>query len=662
MRDDRRVQWGTTRRRELLLGTFAAAGSALLPRRPAAAAEGPGWDDGWTTTGAANLRRAGGAMLLEAATDVFPSDPQPVAFALDRRFADGTVRAVIAAAGAGAGVVVRRRAHDRYLAAMYDAERHLLVLVRRTGLARVELARAVVLPLIFPIVLELRAAGAQLRATLTDAIGVTATVSARDDRPAAGDPGVLATARTLLPSAGPSLFPALGNLRALPYGTQEGQAVLATPAGQALIRAIAERSTVAFQRIDIDAAVREPTVASVVAATTGAPVAGGARLHVATDARSRVTIELSTTPGFEHPRVIKAGFTGAFDAVTVAATGLPPGRRVYWRARVRRRRVTTTGPARSFRVLPATGERRRVRLAIGSCAQQFGRCFDEIAAREPDAFVWQGDLNYADTMGPLAQTQSGYAGIWREFLANPRMAPILERACFVAQRDDHDYGVQDANASNLVPWGLGPWDALMNDRTYLRFGAGLVAVWVLDQRRFKSDPAAPDTLAKTLLGATQREWLLRTTARSRAPFKLICSPCTLQPDGQGNARDGSWADGYAAERDLVLDHVARRVGGRTLFLSGDTHFTMVYERDGVFEARPCPLGIPVPHDITLSRPTAARDLRVVPGVVYADDTISHVAFVDVHAEGAKAVLELALVREDGRTAYRKRFAEPLRGA
>ena len=47
----------------------------------------------------------------------------------------------------------------------------------------------------------------------------------------AGDPGVLATARTLFPSAGPPVLPALGNLHLLPYGVQEGEAVMQTAAG-----------------------------------------------------------------------------------------------------------------------------------------------------------------------------------------------------------------------------------------------------------------------------------------------------------------------------------------------------------------------------------------------------------------------------------------------
>jgi hypothetical protein len=645
----------------------AAAGRGTRARLDfPGAPDGEGWGSGWTTTGVANLRRASGEGLLEAGTDVFPSDPHPVAFAIDRRILDGRIRAVIARAGAGAGVVLRRSGPDHYYAALYDAERHLLLIVRRTGVAWEELAEAAALPLAFPVTLELRVAQTfptLLDANLRDAGGMRVHVTARDGEPAlqaAGDPGVLATARTLYPSAGPPVLPALGNLHLLPYGVQEGEAVMNTPLGQAVLDAIRERSTVAFHQIEIASSARpRPTRASIVAATSGAPTAGGARLHVATDVPARLAIELSKTPGFDRARLVKRVLTGAFDASTIQVAGLRAGERVYWRARTRRGRRTQLGPVRSFRVLTRPGDPGSVRLAVGSCAIQFGGCFDEIAARDPDVFIWQGDLNYPDTMGPLAQTTSGYAGIWREFLANPRMAPILHHTCFVAQRDDHDYGVQDANSTNLEPWGLAPWDALMDDRPYRRFSAGLMDVWVLDQRQFKTDPTAPDSPEKTLLGVEQRDWLLRTTARSRAPFKLICSPTTLFPEGQGNARDGGWANGYVGERELILDHIAQHVPGRTLFISGDTHFSMVYDHDGHFEARPCPLGIPTPHDITISRPTAARDLRSIAGVTYADDTKSHFAFMEIRGLADTAVLELGLVREDGEVPYRRRFTQPI---
>jgi phosphodiesterase/alkaline phosphatase D-like protein len=302
-------------------------------------------------------------------------------------------------------------------------------------------------------------------------------------------------------------------------------------------------------------------------------------------------------------------------------------------------------------VLPRPGSAARATVAIGACASQFGPAFDQLLARRPDVFVWQGDLNYPDTVGPLAQTMSGYEGIWRDFLANPKLAPLFESALFAPQRDDHDYGVQDANSTNIVPWGLAPWEALMQPQLYYRFPAGQAEFWVLDQRRFKTDPDAPDTLDKTLLGRDQREWFMRTLAASQAAFKVVCSPCTLAGVGS-NGRDGSWAKGFEKERDLILGHIKANVSGRTLFVTGDTHWTMVYDHDGLFEARPCPLGIPTPNDITLTSPTAADDARKEPGVLYADQQYSHFAMVAVGG----GTLDLTLMREDGAEVFKRSFA------
>ncbi|MEA2496895.1 MAG: PhoD-like phosphatase, partial [Thermoleophilaceae bacterium] len=149
---------------------------------------------------------------------------------------------------------------------------------------------------------------------------------------------------------------------------------------------------------------------------------------------------------------------------------------------------------------------------------------------------------------------------------------------------------------------------------------------------------------------------LRTLAASKAPFKVICSPCTVAGVG-GNDRDGDWAKGFKAERALLLDHIKSHVSGRTIFVTGDTHWTMVYDGDDIFEARPCPLGIPTPNDITLTSPTEADDARKRPGVVYADEQYSHFGLVELSGEGTAARLDLSLVREDGAVPFAKRFEQ-----
>ena len=662
-------------RREFLAAAAAVGAAAGLPVRAAAQAgwsasidfgalpAGDGWP-GWRCTGVANMRREGGLGLLEAGTDVFPCDPRPVAFVLDRRALDVELTAHVQAAGAGTGLVLRRVGPRDYYAALYDSEQRALLLLRRTPDGLHELARVAADTGSRAFRFALAARGARptaLAARIEQDGGATVAVEASDAAAALqvpGDAGVMATARTLFPSEGNEALPALGNLHLLPYGVQEGQAFMQTAVGEGVLATIRERSTAAFTQIvargDGSAGVTRPAV---VAATTGAPITGGARLRVAADVPARVEIEVADNARFKRSRRVRLGKTGSFDAAFARVGRLPAGRVAYWRPRLRRGGSETVGPARSFRVLPRAGSGKRATIAIGSCASQFGPAFDQLAARRPDVFVWQGDLNYPDTIGPLAQTVPGYAGIWRDFLANPRLAPILERTPFAAQRDDHDYGVQDANSTNLVPWGLEPWEALVEDRHHYRFTAGLAEIWVLDQRRFKSDPSAPDSRDKSLLGLAQRDWLMSTLAASRATFKVICSPCTLAPLA-ANARDGSWASGFTVERDLLLKHIAERVPGRTLFVTGDTHWTMAYDRDGLFEARPCPLGIPTPNDITLTQPNAAEDARGVPGVEYADDERGHFALIDVRREGGRARLDLTLVRDDGAEPFRRGFEAP----
>jgi hypothetical protein len=650
---------GITRREAVAAGAAVVVAGRVAPAIAqaewtrtldfSALAAGDGWP-GWTCVGAANLRRDGQRGTLEAATDVFPSDPRPVAFAIDQRFRDGEIRAVLRAGGAGAGLVLRRTGPRDYYAAILDDEQRALLIIHRSGTEMLELAREPVPASVAPVEFAFAAAGDVMTANIAGAVPITAT--ARGVAQPMGDAGVLATARTLWPSAGPSAFPALGNLHLLPYGVQEGEAFMQTAVGQEVLATIRERSSAVFESITLRSSDGpRPTKPSVVAATGAAPFTRGARVRVASDVPARVEIEFATNRAFQRSRRVDAGTTNDFDAALSELRRLTPGRRVWWRARLRRRGQTTLGPVRSFRALPARGDRHaRATIVIGACASQFGPSFDLIAARHPDVFIWQGDLNYPDTMGPLAQTVPGYAGIWRDFLANPRMDPIFDNALFAAQRDDHDYGVQDANSTNVVPHGLAPWEHLIGDRLYYRFTTGLAEFWVLDQRRFKSDPKLPDTADKTLLGRDQRDWLLRTLAASRARFKVICSPCTLAGVG-GNGRDGSWASGFTAERDLVLKHVREHVSGRTLFVTGDTHWTMAYERDGLFEMRPCPLGIPTPNDITLTSPNAAEDARKEPGVLYADDDKGHFGLVEL--SGTK--LSLSMVREDGQVPFSREF-------
>ena len=64
----------------------------------------------------------------------------PAAFAVDARVLDGSVRAVVTAAGSLVGVIIRRVSPRVDYAAFYDAQENVLSIVRRTEADLVTLA------------------------------------------------------------------------------------------------------------------------------------------------------------------------------------------------------------------------------------------------------------------------------------------------------------------------------------------------------------------------------------------------------------------------------------------------------------------------------------------------------------------------------------------
>ena len=478
------------RRRECLAGAAAGAllGLSGPGTRPArdwertldfrSLAEGQGWP-GWTCAGVANLRRDGGHGLLEAGSDVFPCDPRPVAFAVDQRFADGEITAELDAGGAGAGVVVRRVGPRDYYAAVYDAEQARWSFSSEASPTTGWGARP--LPRRSPrraSRLSLRRAGALPTDADRDARTATAPGRGLGDRRDAR-----ASARRAIPACSPPRapssrargrrsFPALGNLHLLPYGVQEGQVIIDTAVGagrhgadpRALHRLVHPITSARSGSPADDPALRDRR-------DDRAPLAGVPPCGSRPTSRPEVEIEVASDADFRRTARGLARVRTSFGGASPRARGLPDGR-VHWRAHLTRRGKRAVGPTRSFKTLPRAESESRRGSRSAPAPRSSDPLFEQLAARRPDVFVWQGDLNYPDTLGPLAQTVPGYAGIWRDFLANPAMARARRAQLFAAQRDDHDYGLQDANSTNLVPWGLKPWEALMERRLFYRFAAG----------------------------------------------------------------------------------------------------------------------------------------------------------------------------------------------
>ena len=122
------------------------------------------------------------------------------------------------------------------------------------------------------------------------------------------------------------------------------------------------------------------------------------------------------------------------------------------------------------------------------------------------------------------------------------------------------------------------------DRIYGNVPMGANAeVFLLDQRQYRDDQSCGDQFfvpcpeseapGRTFLGQAQKEWLKASLAASRSTWKLVANQAmAMALDGppRNEINKDQW-DGYAAEREELLRHVADRGVKDVAFVTGDIH-------------------------------------------------------------------------------------------
>ncbi|MBI1736779.1 MAG: alkaline phosphatase D family protein [Candidatus Rokubacteria bacterium] len=228
--------------------------------------------------------------------------------------------------------------------------------------------------------------------------------------------------------------------------------------------------------------------------------------------------------------------------------------------------------------------------------------FRAIAKRRPDFFLFVGDTVYADRAchgeglvpgsGFVATTVPQYHAKHRYNRADAAVQEAFRQTSVYAIWDDHEVRNDFAGSTEpLMPFGrqafldyfpiVPPPDE--PGRLYRRFRWGrALEVFILDTRQYRSPNTMRDGPDKTMLGATQREWLLDAVAGSDATWKVVVSSVSLSiPTGRPERRD-SWTDvsafgvggtgtGFARERDLILSTLRRRGVRNLVVVVADVH-------------------------------------------------------------------------------------------
>jgi alkaline phosphatase D len=299
------------------------------------------------------------------------------------------------------------------------------------------------------------------------------------------------------------------------------------------------------------------------------------------DRPSRFVVEWDTTDSFRGPRRVvgPAALEDTGLTARVVLTGLPPGQRIFYRARFQ-----DLGDLRTWSE-PETGSfataaagRDEVRLAWGAdtAGQGWGidaarggmRIYETMRRAEPHLFVHVGDTIYADNpLKPEVTLEDG--SIWRNLVtpAKSKVAETLDEF-----RGNHLYNMLDDNVRRFaaaVPQ-VHLWDdhevvnnwypaETLDDPRYAVKSVALLAarakraflehypiqpstddperlfrkiacgphldVFAIDMRTYRGDNSANRQLergdAAAILGRPQLEWLQRGLRESAATWKVV---------------------------------------------------------------------------------------------------------------------------------------------
>lgn len=241
------------------------------------------------------------------------------------------------------------------------------------------------------------------------------------------------------------------------------------------------------------------------------------------------------------------------------------------------------------------------RLAFGSCNHQSRsqHMWAQIAATNPELFLFIGDNNYGDQMWAGDASLATLREAYRVQAETPELADFRSKVPMMITWDDHDFGFNDGGASFAYRrWAETIFETFWDSSEEVKSRPGVyesrmfgedgkvTQVIVLDTRFFRSDLdrmpyqkerpplgsyVPSDDATKTLLGEEQWKWLEQELAKP-ADFRIIASSIQVITDAHNYE---SW-ENLPLERQKLYAMLAGREESGLVLLSGDRHAGGIY--------------------------------------------------------------------------------------
>jgi alkaline phosphatase D len=234
-------------------------------------------------------------------------------------------------------------------------------------------------------------------------------------------------------------------------------------------------------------------------------------------------------------------------------------------------------------VTPRKRKDGEVVIAFGSCNKPNlpQPLWAWVRAERPDAWMWLGDIVYADTED-VERTRS----LYRQQSERPEYRALVEQTRVVGIWDDHDFGKNDAgreypkrveSQAALLDFLGEPRESPRRKRrgTYASYefgtGARRVKVILLDGRYHRELPG-PDA---DTLGDEQWAWFEKELGGSTAEVNVVASGYQVIPDEHPNEKWGR----FPRARARLFDVVKKSKKPGVVFVSGDRHIAELSRSD-----------------------------------------------------------------------------------
>jgi len=274
--------------------------------------------------------------------------------------------------------------------------------------------------------------------------------------------------------------------------------------------------------------------------------------------------------------------------VTFALTGLQPNQQFHYALQING--VIATERQGRFRTFPSEGSPASFTFACAGDAKggreffsSFSnhRVFDLIRAEDPLFFIHLGDLHYDNIDSTRAADHvDGYRGV----LGEERQAMLYRNVPLAYIWDDHDYcgdaSDREANgrrAARLAYQQAVPHYPLVEGTgdvaIYQTFTVGRVRFLLTDTRSERTPRRDPDSAAKSILGARQKQWLKDRLLEGKDQFRLQVwvnsVPWIGDPQEEDDDTD-AWFS-YPTERTEMGAFIENNNINNILMLCADAH-------------------------------------------------------------------------------------------